>query len=175
MSGLYRNPILPGFYPDPSVCRVGDDYYLVNSTYPVQAGDPVLVGQRTVEDLAQCGEGLDHTDPVGVGHHPLPRQVVPTEPLHPSERDRVRGVEPRPLGHTRRRRQGPDRDTASRRGAAPVGQPDLEPAPRPATGTYSRVGRSVLGSRLPWEVIQLANRGLPNHSRKRALRFRPCS
>ena len=23
------NPILPGFYPDPSICRVNDDYYLV--------------------------------------------------------------------------------------------------------------------------------------------------
>ena len=25
----YHNPVLPGFYSDPSVCRVGDDYYLV--------------------------------------------------------------------------------------------------------------------------------------------------
>ena len=25
----YRNPVIPGFYSDPSVCRVGDDYYLV--------------------------------------------------------------------------------------------------------------------------------------------------
>ena len=23
--GYFRNPILPGFYPDPSICRVGDD------------------------------------------------------------------------------------------------------------------------------------------------------
>ena len=22
----YENPILPGFYPDPSICRVGEDY-----------------------------------------------------------------------------------------------------------------------------------------------------
>ena len=29
----YRNPVLPGFFPDPSVVRVGDDYYLVNSTF----------------------------------------------------------------------------------------------------------------------------------------------
>ena len=27
----YENPIIPGFYPDPSICRVGEDYYLVNS------------------------------------------------------------------------------------------------------------------------------------------------
>jgi xylan 1,4-beta-xylosidase len=27
------NPILPGFHPDPSICRVGDDYYLATSTF----------------------------------------------------------------------------------------------------------------------------------------------
>ena len=29
----YRNPVLPGFFPDPSVVRAGEDYYLVNSTF----------------------------------------------------------------------------------------------------------------------------------------------
>ena len=29
-SGDYANPIIAGFYPDPSICRVGEDYYLVN-------------------------------------------------------------------------------------------------------------------------------------------------
>ena len=28
-----RNPILPGFNPDPSFCRVGDDYYIATSTF----------------------------------------------------------------------------------------------------------------------------------------------
>ena len=28
-----RNPILPGFHPDPSIVRVGSDYYLANSTF----------------------------------------------------------------------------------------------------------------------------------------------
>lgn len=28
----FKNPILPGFHPDPSICRVGEDYYLVNSS-----------------------------------------------------------------------------------------------------------------------------------------------
>jgi xylan 1,4-beta-xylosidase len=28
-----RNPILPGFNPDPSICRVGDDYYVATSTF----------------------------------------------------------------------------------------------------------------------------------------------
>ena len=29
----YYNPVLAGFYPDPSLCRVGDTYYLVNSSF----------------------------------------------------------------------------------------------------------------------------------------------
>lgn len=28
-----RNPILPGFNPDPSICRVGEDYYIATSTF----------------------------------------------------------------------------------------------------------------------------------------------
>ena len=30
---MIRNPILPGFNPDPSVCRVGSDYYIATSTF----------------------------------------------------------------------------------------------------------------------------------------------
>lgn len=37
----YLNPILSGFYPDPSITRVGDDYYLVNSTFVYFPGIPV--------------------------------------------------------------------------------------------------------------------------------------
>ena len=29
----YHNPIIPGFHPDPSICRVGEDYYLVCSSF----------------------------------------------------------------------------------------------------------------------------------------------
>jgi len=30
---MIRNPILPGFNPDPSFCRVGEDYYIATSTF----------------------------------------------------------------------------------------------------------------------------------------------
>lgn len=30
---MIRNPILPGFHPDPSICRVGGDYYIATSTF----------------------------------------------------------------------------------------------------------------------------------------------
>ena len=32
-NNLYRNPIRTGFFPDPSVVRVGEDYYMVNSSF----------------------------------------------------------------------------------------------------------------------------------------------
>ncbi len=35
---MIRNPILPGFNPDPSICRAGEDYFIATSTfewYPV--------------------------------------------------------------------------------------------------------------------------------------------
>lgn len=38
----YHNPVIPGFFSDPSVCRVGDDYYLVNSTFEYFPGVPVF-------------------------------------------------------------------------------------------------------------------------------------
>lgn len=36
-----RNPVIPGYHPDPSVCRVGDDYYLVNSSFQYFPGVPI--------------------------------------------------------------------------------------------------------------------------------------
>lgn len=37
----YRNPVLPGFHPDPSVCRVGEDFYLVTSSFHCAPGLPL--------------------------------------------------------------------------------------------------------------------------------------
>jgi alpha-N-arabinofuranosidase len=39
---LVQNPILPGCHPDPSICRVGEDYYLVTSTFEYFPGLPVF-------------------------------------------------------------------------------------------------------------------------------------
>lgn len=38
----FKNPILRGFYPDPSICAVGDDFYLVNSTFAYFPGVPIF-------------------------------------------------------------------------------------------------------------------------------------
>ena len=39
---IVHNPILPGFYPDPSICAVGRDFYLVNSTFAYFPGVPIF-------------------------------------------------------------------------------------------------------------------------------------
>ena len=39
---LFRNPIIPGFYPDPSLCRVGRDFYLVSSSFEYFPGVPIF-------------------------------------------------------------------------------------------------------------------------------------
>ncbi|MCM2679881.1 glycoside hydrolase family 43 protein [Echinimonas agarilytica] len=38
----YQNPVLPGFHPDPSITRVGNDYYLVNSSFEWYPGVPIF-------------------------------------------------------------------------------------------------------------------------------------
>lgn len=41
ISQQYKNPVIPGFYPDPSVCKAGMYYYLVNSSFEYFPGIPV--------------------------------------------------------------------------------------------------------------------------------------
>lgn len=36
-----NNPVIPGFYPDPSICRRGEDYYLANSSFEYFPGVPI--------------------------------------------------------------------------------------------------------------------------------------
>jgi len=39
---IYTNPVIPGGFPDPSICRVGDDYYTVHSSFEYFPGVPVF-------------------------------------------------------------------------------------------------------------------------------------
>lgn len=52
------NPVLYGFYPDPSVCRVGEDFYLVNSSFSYFPGVPVF-HSRDLAHWEQTGNILD--------------------------------------------------------------------------------------------------------------------
>ena len=38
---VIHNPVIPGYHPDPSICRVGDDYYIVNSSFQYFPGVPI--------------------------------------------------------------------------------------------------------------------------------------
>lgn len=38
---MLKNPILPGFNPDPCICKAGDDYYMAVSTFEWMPGIPV--------------------------------------------------------------------------------------------------------------------------------------
>ena len=57
----YRNPILAGYYPDPSICRVGDDYYLTNSTFAHFPGLPIFHSKDMV-NWTQIGNAIDRPD-----------------------------------------------------------------------------------------------------------------
>jgi alpha-N-arabinofuranosidase len=52
----YRNPVIPGFHPDPSVCHVGSDYYLVCSSFEYFPGVPVFHSRDLVHwtQLGHC-------------------------------------------------------------------------------------------------------------------------
>lgn len=41
-AGRYANPVIPGFHPDPSIVRVGSDFYAVTSTFSWFPGLPIL-------------------------------------------------------------------------------------------------------------------------------------
>jgi alpha-N-arabinofuranosidase len=47
--GTFLNPILAGTFPDPSICRAGDDFYLVNSTIAYYPGIPILHSRDLVD------------------------------------------------------------------------------------------------------------------------------
>lgn len=54
----FKNPIIPGFHPDPSICRVGEDYYLVNSSFEWFPGVPIFKS-RDLVNWEQIGNVLD--------------------------------------------------------------------------------------------------------------------
>lgn len=59
--GTVQNPILPGCYPDPSICRVGDDYYLVTSTFEYFPGLPIH-RSRDLVSWEPVGHAIDRAD-----------------------------------------------------------------------------------------------------------------
>ena len=54
----YMNPIIAGFYPDPSICRKGDTYFMVNSTFGYFPAVPIFTSKDLV-NWTQIGHVLD--------------------------------------------------------------------------------------------------------------------
>jgi xylan 1,4-beta-xylosidase len=80
--GQYRNPILTGFYPDPSVTRVGDDFYLVTSTFSYFPGIPVFHSKDLV-NWTQIGNAIDRPGQLDFARLGLSRGVfAPTIEHH---------------------------------------------------------------------------------------------
>jgi xylan 1,4-beta-xylosidase len=63
----FQNPVLPGFHPDPSVCRVGDDYYLVNSSFEFFPGVPIFHSKDLVH-WRQIGYCLTRKSQLNLDH-----------------------------------------------------------------------------------------------------------
>lgn len=51
-------PVIPGFHPDPSICRVGDDYYVACSSFEYLPGIPIL-HSRDLVHWTRIGNALD--------------------------------------------------------------------------------------------------------------------
>lgn len=66
MSYRIENPILPGFYPDPSIVRVEDDFYLVTSSFCYYPGVPIF-HSKDLAHWEQIGHVLDRPSQLEVG------------------------------------------------------------------------------------------------------------
>ena len=82
MSVILKNPILPGFYPDPSICRVEDDFYLVTSSFSFFPGVPVF-HSRDLAHWEQIGHVLDRPEQLETAPFDMGRGIfAPTIRYH---------------------------------------------------------------------------------------------
>ena len=78
----YRNPVVAGFFPDPSIVRQGDDYYMVHSSFAYTPGVPVL-HSRNLVDWRIIGHVLDREDQVDMRGQGISRGIfAPTIRWH---------------------------------------------------------------------------------------------
>lgn len=57
----FSNPILAGFYPDPSICKAGNDYYIVNSSFAYYPGLPIF-HSKDLLNWQQIGYALNRPE-----------------------------------------------------------------------------------------------------------------
>jgi beta-xylosidase len=58
VDGAFANPVIAGFHPDPSICRVGGDYYLACSSFEYFPGVPIH-HSRDLVHWEHIGNALD--------------------------------------------------------------------------------------------------------------------
>ena len=63
----FRNPIISGFHPDPSICRVGEDYYMVHSSFEFSPGVPIFHSKDLVH-WQQIGYCLTRKSQLSLDH-----------------------------------------------------------------------------------------------------------
>lgn len=68
--GQYFNPIMQGYYPDPSLCQKGKDFYLVNSTFSHYPGVPIFHSVDLV-NWQQIGHVLDRPSQLNLDELPV--------------------------------------------------------------------------------------------------------
>lgn len=66
------NPVLAGFYPDPSVLKVGSDYYLINSTFSYFPGLPVF-HSKDLKNWKQIGNVISRPSQMNFMGHRMTR------------------------------------------------------------------------------------------------------
>lgn len=52
----YNNPVIKGFYPDPSICKVEDSYYLITSSFQYFPGVPIFESKDLInwKQIGHC-------------------------------------------------------------------------------------------------------------------------
>jgi xylan 1,4-beta-xylosidase len=60
-----RHPVVPGFHPDPSICRVGDTYYLATSSFEYAPGVPIF-RSTDLRSWEQVGHALGRPEQLDV-------------------------------------------------------------------------------------------------------------
>lgn len=78
----YNNPIISGFHPDPSICRAGEDYYLVTSSFEYFPGVPIF-HSRDLVNWRQIGHCLTRRSQLELDRDPSSNGIyAPTIRYH---------------------------------------------------------------------------------------------
>ena len=79
---MINNPIIPGFYPDPSIIRVEGDFYLVTSSFSYFPGIPIF-HSKDLRKWEQIGHVLDRKDQLQVTYEMISSGIfAPTIRYH---------------------------------------------------------------------------------------------